>query len=350
MQANIESIRKYAGAGNYKIVVVDNASTDGVEEWLSQQEDILFISNQKNVGYGPACNQGVEATIGTEFEDSDVLILNNDTRLTPGALSKLKEALYSTADTGAVGCVANRAGNKQQIDVVFDNVEDYISYGEKNNVEMPDPTLERVRLSGFALLVRRSVWDEVGGFDEDFVPGYFEDDALSMEILKRGYRLRVVRNSFIYHIGTESFKNVDIDSYVYKNYQLFMKKYGFDIIPYSDASGAVISHIPYKPEDKFFVLHFGCGLGADIKAVKSIFPNSTAAGIEENGHLRNIVSATEKVYKSLGDYISEKGEQKIDVLIISKAELEKMSDEDKDIIVKHFTDKTALLYKEYSNE
>ncbi len=347
MQANIESIRKYAGAGNYKIVVVDNASTDGVEEWLSQQEDILFISNQKNVGYGPACNQGVEATIGTEFEDSDVLILNNDTRLTPGALSKLKEALYFTADTGAVGCVANRAGNKQQIDVVFDNVEDYISYGEKNNVEMPDPTLERVRLSGFALLVRRSVWDEVGGFDEDFVPGYFEDDALSMEILKRGYRLKVVRNSFIYHIGTESFKNVDIDSYVQRNYELFKSRYGFDIIKYANASGQVISHIPFTPNDSFSILHFGCGLGAELKAVRSIFPNSAVYGIEKDRALRNIVAATETIFESLQEFDRESNGLKINVLIIEKEILDNMSDEEKNIIVSHFAEKPAVLYKEY---
>ena len=346
MQANIESIRKYADEGSYKIVVVDNASTDGVAEWLSQQEDILFIRNLHNAGYGPACNQGVKATVGVGFEDSDIFILNNDTRITPGAIEMLKEALYSSADTGAVGCVANRAGNKQQIDVIFDNVEDYISYGEKNNVPMDIPCIERVRLSGFGMLIRRDVWDEIGGFDEDFVPGYFEDDALSMEILRRGYRLKVVRNSFIYHIGTESFKNVDIDSYVYKNYQLFMKKYGFDIIPYSDASGDVVSHIPYMQEDRFYVLHFGCGLGADIKAVRSVFPNSIVKGIEGIDSLRNIASATEAVYKSLEDYISDNDDQKIDVLVISKEDLGKMSDADKDIIVKHFTDKTALLYKE----
>ena len=348
MRDNIKSIRDNAPKGGYKIVVVDNASNDGIDKWLSEQEDILFIGNHHNAGYGPACNQGASATIGTEYEDCDVFILNNDTRLAKGAIENLKKALYSSSDTGAVGCVANRAGNKQQIDVEFENVDDYLAFGEKNNVPMDAPYLERVRLSGFAMLIRRNVWDEVGGFDEDFVPGYFEDDALSMEILRQGYRLKVVRNSFIYHIGTESFKNVDIDSYVYKNYLLFMKKYGFNIIPYADAKGDVITHIPYGPADSFKVLHYGCGLGADLKAIRSLFPNSSVTGIEADENIRAIASATETVYKNLQDFADQYVDSKIDVLIISKEKLESMSDEEKDTIVKHLSEKPALLYREYS--
>lgn len=347
MRANIESIRKYAPEGGYKIVVVDNASTDGVAQWLSQQKDIIFVGNQHNVGYGPACNQGVAATIGTEYEDSDVFVLNNDTRLTPGALENLKAALYSTDDTGAVGCVANKAGNKQQIDVTFENVEDYMVYGEKNNVPMDDPYLERVRLSGFAMMVRRNVWEETGGFNDAFVPGYFEDDDLSMQILLRGYRLKVVRNSFIYHIGTESFKNTDIDSYVLRNFELFKKKYGFDIIQYANASGNVISHIPYRPKDEFVLAHYGCGLGADLKAVRSLFPNSKVIGMEENPDLRNVASGTEIVYESLEDYHAKCPTDKIDVFVIEKETLDNMNDNDKNIIVNHLSDKPAVLYKGY---
>ena len=267
--------------------------------------------------------------------------------MTPGALENIQAALYSTSDTGAVGCVANKAGNKQQIDVVFDDVEDYMTYGEKNNVPMDDPYLERVRLSGFAMLVRRNVWDETGGFNDAFVPGYFEDDDLSMQILLRGYRLKVVRNSFIYHIGTESFKYTDIDSYVLQNYEKFKKKYGFDIIKYSNAAGNIIAHIPHSPEETFTLLHFGCGLGAELKAVRSLFPSSKVLGIEEDANLRNVASGTEMVFESLLEFHEKCGEEKIDAFIIEKKVLDEMSDENKKLIVMHLSEKPAILYKEY---
>ena len=86
---------------------------------------------------------------------ADVFLLNNDTRLVFDALYYLKRALYSADDIGAVGSVSNYAGNKQQLDVEFDTVEEYIKFGESINVPMEDALLERVRLSGFSMLIRR---------------------------------------------------------------------------------------------------------------------------------------------------------------------------------------------------
>ena len=120
MKECVKSIRETVERDTYKIVVVDNASTDGVAEWLETQEDILLIRNKTNMGFGPACNQAVAATIGTEYENSDVFLLNNDTRLSYNSLHNLRSALYSSNDIGAVDSVSNYAGNRQQIDLMFD--------------------------------------------------------------------------------------------------------------------------------------------------------------------------------------------------------------------------------------
>ena len=299
MEENIKSIRSTLNQGTYKIVVVDNASTDGVTQFLEKQEDILLIKNTENVGFGPACNQAVAATVGTEFEKCDVLLLNNDTRLVFDSVYYLKKALYSAENVGAVGSLSNYAGNKQQLDIEFDTVDEYIKYGEKINVPMESPYLERSRLSAFAMLIRRDVWDAVGGFDEDFAPGYYEDDALSMEILKRGYRLLLVRNSFIYHAGSQSFLKTDYERLLTEHHVLFEKKYGFDILKYCYASGTVISQIPYNKDSRFSLLQIGCGLGSDLKAIRSLFPNSSLSGIETNRALFDIAKNTENVYENV---------------------------------------------------
>lgn len=345
MEKNLESIRDTLTPGTYKVVVVDNASTDGVTDYLARQEDIIFIRNDENVGFGPACNMAVKATVGTEFENYDVFLLNNDTRLVFDALYFLRKALCQADDIGAVGAVSNYAGNKQQLDVTFDRVEDYISFGEKNNVPMENPCLERVRLSGFAMLIRRKVWDEIGGFDEDFAPGYFEDDALSMEILKRGYRLELVRNSFIYHAGSQSFINTDYERLLEEHHNLFVQKYGFDILKYAYASGTVISQIPYSSNERFTVLHYGCGLGAELKAIRSIYPNSECYGIETNSKLETIARKTEQVFANIGEMLEFITMPIFGVLIIDKDAFEKMDEAEKNILLGLLLPGAAVIIK-----
>ena len=346
MQENLKSIRGALAKGSYKIAVVDNASTDGVEKWLEAQDDILYIRNDKNVGFGPACNQAVQATVGTEYEDYDVFLLNNDTRLVFDALYFLKQALYSAKDIGAVGSISNYAGNKQLVDVEFDRVDEYIKYGEKVNVPMKDPCLERVRLSGFAMLIRRDVWNKVGGFDEDFVPGYFEDDALSMEILRNGYRMLVVRNSFIYHAGSESFIKTNYNEIIQKNYALFRQKYGFDIMKYAYASGTVISQIPYDKNARFGVLQYGCGLGSDLKAIHSIFPNSYGVGIETDSHIYSIAKHTERIAGSIDEFLEMFGDSAYDVFIIEKKDLAALTGEEKNLLSSMLSPNAVVLVKD----
>ncbi len=327
-QECIKSIRNTLPDGSCKITVADNASTDGSLEWLEEQEDILLIKNTDNIGFGPACNQAVKSSIGTEYESYDIFLLNNDTRLTDNAVYFLREALYSSADVGAVGSVSNYAGNKQQIDITYDRVEDYLEYGKRNNI--PEDTTnceERVRLSGFSMLIKRSVWNEIGGFDEDFAPGYFEDDALSMELLKRGYRLLVVKNSFIYHAGSQSFGKVDYNQLLLDHRELFIKKYGFDIVEYAYPDEAMLSKVTGNR-----VLQIGSGLGADMKALRSKCPKCEIVGFEDNEVLYNISKHTETVFSSIDSLAGTYGREYFDALIIRDKVKKALDPKDEELI------------------
>lgn len=345
MQECIESIRHCVPAGTYKIVVVDNASTDGIAEWLEEQTDILLIRNSTNVGFGPACNQAVAATAGTEYENYDVFLLNNDTVLNRNSLPNLIRALDASEDIGAVSAMANYAGNRQQLDVEFDSTEGYVYFGENLVVPEADRYLEKTRLNGFAMLIRRHIWDRIGGFDEDFAPGYYEDDALSIEIQRLGYRLVLARDSFIYHVGSASFVKAGTNTLSYEHHKLFIEKYGFDILDYVYPCGAVISQIPFGRGDLFWVLHLGCGLGAEIKAIRSLFPNSKVFGIEQDSVLRDIARHTEEVYESV-DIASEKLEPgSIDLLIVDEDYFSKLSDEEKDKLVGLLSEEPYVLHR-----
>ncbi len=354
MQECIKSIRETVDSIVYKIVVVDNASTDGVTDWLDGQNDILLIKNEENEGFGPACNQAVNATIGTVYESYDIFLLNNDTRLTENALSVLKENMYSAGDIGAVGSISNYAGNRQQVDVVFDRVADYLEYGRNNNVSACDTQFgnskiaeERVRLSGFAMLIKREAWNKAGGFDEDFAPGYFEDDALSMELLKNGYRLLLVKNSFIYHAGSQSFAGTDYNSLLEDHRKLFEGKYGFDIIDYAYADEAALSCISYGIREDFRLLHLGSGLGAGLKYVRSRFSKCKAVGIETNKALYDISRATENICDSLENALEIYGKGYFDVVIMEDRLEDKMSIVDRELVLS-LCRKNAQRVVEYS--
>ncbi len=330
MQKNIENIRKTLPVGSYRIVAVDNASTDGVAEWLQEQEDILLIRNEKNAGFGPACNQGV---VALKNANEDIFLLNNDTRLAPNALFWLRMGLYENEKIGAVGSCSNYAGNGQQVEVEFTLPDEYLQYGAAVNVPMQEPYEERVRLSGFAMLVRGDVWKAAGGMDEDFAPGYFEDDDLSMKILKAGYRMLFCRNSFIYHAGSQSFiKNPDVDRIFMDHYQLFINKYGFDIFEYAAPDDNMICEIPYSREAAFNVLQIGSGIGADLKLIRTRYPNAYVIGVEERSPLYEIAKKTDIVFPNLAELKKVFRQPVFQVLLIARKEYARLSSEDMAVI------------------
>lgn len=300
MQKCIESIRSSVPDGDYALIIVDNASTDGVVDYLRSQNDIILYESNTNLGFSPACNLGVKVAYENDFEDYDIFLLNNDTRLSVNSLFWLKMGLYSNDNVGATGSLANYAGNKQQIDVEFQLPNDYLEYAKSINIPRKDYLEERVRLSGFSMLIRSGLWSACGGMDELFSPGYFEDDDLCMKILKAGYRLYVCKNSFIYHAGSQSFIHCkNIDHLLVEHHKLFIEKYGFDILNYAYSSINDFDSIPYTKESAFNVLVIGCGLGSTMKEFRNRWNNANIIGIEYNNRLLAISSQNELVLDSL---------------------------------------------------
>ncbi|MBR3525449.1 MAG: HAD-IIIC family phosphatase [Lachnospiraceae bacterium] len=226
-QMCLESIYTNCVPGSFSIVVLDNASTDGSAEWLAAQHapGLTVILKDENLGFAGGCN----AALAFCPPGEDILFLNNDTRLPAAALFWLRMALYADEKTGAVGGMQSYGKAEQRIDAEFAAPEQYMEFGAGNNVDMPDARTELPKLSGFALLVRRTLLDITGGFDERFSPGYYEDDDLCIRIRKKGFHLYACKNAYIYHAGSQSFvKRPDVETLILRNRQRFIEKWGFD--------------------------------------------------------------------------------------------------------------------------
>ena len=196
------SIRAYTAAGSYEIIVIDNGSHDGSVEYLRAQADVRLIENKENRGFPAGCNQGMKAAAA----DSDLLLLNSDTIVTPHWLENLQAALHSADDIGAVSCVTNNCANFQSIPAQYETLEEMEAFAAQFNASDPARWFPWMTLVAFALLVRREAYEAVGGLDEAFSPGNYEDDDYSLRLRQAGWQLLLCEDTFIHHFGSASFR------------------------------------------------------------------------------------------------------------------------------------------------
>lgn len=291
----IESIRRHTAAGSYELILVDNGSEDGIVDWAKAEPDIVLIENGYNAGFPKGCNQGAAAASGELL-----LLLNNDTLVTPGWLDSLQRSLLSDPSIGAVGPVTNSAHYWTQIASHYTTVEELERFSESVRLSAgSQPMEERLKLIGFCMLLRREAYEAAGGMDEQFGIGNYEDDDLSLRLRLLGYKLMLCRDTFIHHYGSVSFR---ADSAMYlqlftRNNQLFREKWGFAsseaLTIHSDMLGLLDREVSLTGSGagglKF--LNIGCGCGATLLSLKHRYPGAVLYGVEKNEHAAKVAVA-----------------------------------------------------------
>ncbi len=284
----IESVRKFTPEGSYETIVVDNCSSDGTAEWLREQPDIRLIANQRNEGFPAGCNQGIRAAEA----GNDILLLNNDTIVTPQWLDALRTCLYSSPSIGAAGPVTNFCSNGQAIQTKFGDITEMLDFAAQFNASQRPEYECRQKLVGFCLLMKREAVDQIGLLDERFTPGNYEDDDYSYRIQEAGYRLLLCHSVFIYHFGSLSFHK-DIQAYqrhLLVNEKKFEEKWGFNPRYSTYIRADVIRMIDNAPEDPIRVLEIGCACGATLLRIKHEYKNAELYGIELNSASAKVAS------------------------------------------------------------
>lgn len=215
----IYSIKQFTDTP-YEIIVVDNGSTDDSMDFC-RMDGITLLSLPANKGFPAACNLGLKLASGDQL-----LLLNNDTIVTPNWLSNMLDCLYSSEDIGIVGPTTNYASGKQQIPMPFSSLNEIAEHGNK-----PDKEKWRQveRIVGICFLFTRKVMDRIGLLDERFSPGHYEDDDYCHRARLSGYRSMIAGDVFIYHHGSASFGRQDnLKQLLADNRQKFIDKWSFD--------------------------------------------------------------------------------------------------------------------------
>lgn len=220
----LESIRAHTH-GDYEIIIVDNGSGPETVEWLRTLAGVRIIYNATNRGYAGGNNQAIAAAQG-EY----VVLLNNDVIVTEGWLDGLLEAFNRVPALGVSAPRSNRiAGDQLTPDALYENIEGMHAYARKRRERFRGEGYLTDRAIGLCLCIDRRVIEEVGGIDERFGVGNFEDDDFCLRVRAAGYNIFVCDDVFIHHFGSQTFaaNNVDYTATMRENWRKFAKKWGY---------------------------------------------------------------------------------------------------------------------------
>uniref|UniRef100_A0A832G805 Glycosyltransferase n=1 Tax=Ignavibacterium album TaxID=591197 RepID=A0A832G805_9BACT len=235
----LHSIQKASQHLSIEIIVVDNASDDGSVEMIREKfPDVVLIANEKNLGFGKANNIGLKKAQGKY-----ILLINPDTLVAEDTFIKLIEFFETHPEAGLAGCkILNPDGTLQLACrrsfpgpwTSFTKVTGLSSLFPKSklfaryNLTYLDEnqTYEVDAISGSFMMLRKEVYEKVGGFDEQFFM-YGEDLDLCYRIQKAGYKIFYVHTTQIIHYKGESTKRSSLDEtkVFYNAMHLFVKKH-----------------------------------------------------------------------------------------------------------------------------
>lgn len=195
-----------------KIVVVDNGSTDETKERLSACGGITVLRNSENRGFAAACNQGIQASAGCAWR----IFLNNDVLLP----RRWYHDLLGVAEQYGIDIISPsmREGPhnydlEDRAALLRDTLGDHLRNGMAH---------------GVCFAVRERVFDTIGGFDEAFRIGQYEEADLYRRARKAGFRIATTGRSFIHHFSSVTQKALSKSSgsdYGSENQRYYRRKW-----------------------------------------------------------------------------------------------------------------------------
>jgi GT2 family glycosyltransferase len=192
----LDSLRKDGELG-YEVIVVDNASGDGSAEHVAARHpQVRLIRRETNLGYGAGNNLGAKWARG-EY----LAFLNPDTEAEPGWLEALIAALQQDGEAGLATALVPLMDQRDRVNTCGNDMHVTgltLCRGMDADRNAFSKTIEVGAVSGAAFVIRRDLFEALGGFDESFFL-YVEDSDLSLRARLAGYRLLCVPSSVVYH-------------------------------------------------------------------------------------------------------------------------------------------------------
>lgn len=220
----------------YEVIIADDVSTDDTVNILDYVENIKLSRNEENLGFLRNCNKAAKLAAGKY-----IVFLNNDTNVQKDWLKHLVELMENDSSIGLAGSkLVYPDGRLQEAGGIIWNDASGWNYGRLDDPEKPEYNYvkEVDYISGASIMVRTDLWEAIGGFDERYVPAYFEDTDLAFEARRHGYKVVYQPKSVVVHFegvshgtdtnsGMKSYQVVNKNRF-YKKWQDVLHKYHFE--------------------------------------------------------------------------------------------------------------------------
>lgn len=193
----VQSIIENTQGVAYEVIIADDCSTDTTKDCETILKNIVHIRTKENLGFLKNCNNAAKYAKGKY-----ILFLNNDTKVTHNWLSPLVNLIESDATIGMVGSkFIYPDGQLQEAGGIIWQDASGWNYGHKQNPQSPEYNYvkEVDYISGACILLKKIVWEKIGGFDERYSPAYCEDSDIAFTLRSMGYKVMYQPLSEIIH-------------------------------------------------------------------------------------------------------------------------------------------------------
>jgi hypothetical protein len=207
----LSSLFKLTKYGNYKVIVVDNGSTDNSTEFIKQNfPNVDVLALDKNYGFPTGNNRGIRYAL-ERYNPNYLILLNNDTKIIQKDwLTKMVEVAESDKKIGVVGCKLLYPNDEiQHAGVIFKNYAfRNRGQGEKDKGEY-DIIEDTFFASGSCFLIKKTLIQEIGFLDEIYSPFLGEEMDYFFRARKAGFKVMYCGKSKIIHKGGISLHKID---------------------------------------------------------------------------------------------------------------------------------------------
>lgn len=211
---------------DYEVLLGDDHSSDLTATITERVRNLRVVRGEVNRGFLGNCN-----ATASEARGDFLLFLNNDTSVCPGWLEPMLALVDAHPEVGVVGPKLLFPDGKLQEagGIIWDDASGW-NYGRADDPAKPEYNYVKPvdYVSGACLLIRRSLWLQLGGFDQRYVPAYYEDSDLCFAAREAGYQVLYQPASQVYHFegvsnGTDL--NSGVKRYQVENQQKFLAKW-----------------------------------------------------------------------------------------------------------------------------
>jgi GT2 family glycosyltransferase len=232
--ACLRSLYENTNGVSYEVILIDDNSTDFTKELFSAIPGLVYIRNTENSGFIKSCNKGASVARGRFL-----CFLNNDTQVRDAWLKSLTDVFEDHENVGLAGSkLIYPNGVLQEAGGIIWNDSTGYNYGRMGSPV--DPKYNYLRevdyCSGASILVEKSLFDSINGFDLRFVPAYYEDTDLCFQIRELGKKVIYQPKSEVIHFegitsgtslasGVKKYQKINEEKFVNKWSKVLKEKH-----------------------------------------------------------------------------------------------------------------------------